>query len=105
MFSKMMLSAAACLALANAVQSQFTSFGVDISNGGVYYFNLASTAPFSFQGGFTGQFNLLLTKKSALTTLGAPVVDTVTVSLTLASGSTVSCTSVSTTQTDYESVW
>jgi hypothetical protein len=59
MFSKI-IGAVACLAMVNSVRGQLTSFGVDIGNGGLYYFNLASTAPFSFKGGFSGKLILLL---------------------------------------------
>ena len=35
-------------------QSGCTSFGSDIADGGTYYFELFSNAPFSFKGGFNG---------------------------------------------------
>jgi len=37
-------------------QNGCSSFGSDIGNGGTYYFNLFSNAPFSFKGGFNGIF-------------------------------------------------
>lgn len=38
-------------------QSGCTSFGSDIGNGGTYFFELLSSAPFSFKGGFSGISN------------------------------------------------
>ncbi|OCK80210.1 hypothetical protein K432DRAFT_425938 [Lepidopterella palustris CBS 459.81] len=77
----------AVLTIVSQVRGQCTSFGDDIANGGVYYFNTASTAPFSFKGGFSGC-----------------MADTVTPTLQGPSGFTVSCSSISTSEGLYESV-
>jgi len=39
---------------ARSVSAQCNSFGIDIANGGTYYINPASTAPFTFETGFEG---------------------------------------------------
>jgi len=53
------ISIFASLILAGTVfgQSGCTSFGSDIGSGGTYFFELFSSAPFSFKGGFIGIFH------------------------------------------------
>jgi hypothetical protein len=58
MVSYTLFNTIASLALAAVVNAQLESFGVDIANGGTYYFNLASSAPFSFKGGFSGKYRM-----------------------------------------------
>jgi hypothetical protein len=79
--------AAALLASVASVSAQCTSFGVDISNGGTFFFNPASGAPMSFKGGFTGC-----------------ITETVTPTMTLPSGNSINCSPITTDMQDYESV-
>jgi hypothetical protein len=104
MFSKLILPVLASFAFLS-VKAQLSSFGADVANGGTYFINLGSTAPFSFTGGFSGTLIDLWIEPFWLRVLGSTIVDTVTATMLLTDGTSVSCSSVSTTQSLYESVW
>jgi hypothetical protein len=105
MFSKLILPVLASFAFLS-VKAQLVSTGFDVANGGVYFFNLMSNAPFSFIGGFSGTLiDLQIDLFFWLRVLGSTIVDTVTPTMLLTDGTSVSCSSISTTQSPYESVW
>ena len=81
--------AAFLLAQAAYVEAQCESFGNDIVDGGFYYFNLISGAPFSFNGSFTGQLNIFK-RDTAYVIADIPssgcIAETCTASITLLMG-------------------
>jgi hypothetical protein len=86
--SRAVAAATFLLAYVSFASAQCVEFGLDVANGGTYFINLASSAPFSFKTGYSG----------CITESVSPI-------LTLPGGNQVTCTSISTNSADAESVW